>query len=128
MLGPGGKMYPLLLRRAENGGPDFVLDINEEVLVAAPDVNAISAGKGVAVILLVAIALVIGVLISFLPKLLEHASELKFPLVLIFLTVILGVAVSVNVFRAVRSGGSTPLTRTLSSKLTSSRRSVHVQA
>lgn len=104
MLGPGGKMYPLLLRRAENGGPDFVLDINEEVLVAAPDVNAISAGKGVAVILLVAIALVIGVLISFLPKLLEHASELKFPLVLIFLAVLLGVAVSVNVFRAVRSG------------------------
>lgn len=104
VLGRGGKMYPLLLRRAENGGPDFVLDINEEVLVAAPDVNAISAGKGVAVILLFAIALVIGVLIGFLPKFLEHASELKFPLVLIFLTVILGVAVSVNVFRAVRSG------------------------
>jgi hypothetical protein len=104
VLGPGGKMYPLLLRRTEDGGPDFVLDINEEVLVTAPDVNAISAGKGVAVILLFAIALVIAVLVGFLPKFLEHASELKLPLVLIFLTVILGLAVSVNVFRAVRSG------------------------
>lgn len=104
VLGLNGKMYPLLLRRAEDGGPDFVLDINEEVLVAAPDVNAISAGKGVAVILLFAIALVIGVLIGFLPKFLEHASELKLPLAMICLTVILGLAVSVNVFRAVRSG------------------------
>lgn len=79
VLGPGGKMYPLLLGRAEGGGPDFLLDINEEVLVAAPDVNAISAGKGVAVILLFAIALVIGVLIGFLLKFLEHASELNRP-------------------------------------------------
>ena len=104
VFGPGGKMYPLLLRCAEDGGPDFVLDINEKVLVAAPDVNAISAGKGIAVILLFAIALVIAVLIGLLPIFLEHASKLIFPLLLIFLTVILGLAVSVNVFRAVRSG------------------------
>lgn len=50
--GKGGAMYPLLLHRSEEGGSDFVLDINEDVLIAAPDVAAVSAGKGIAIIFL----------------------------------------------------------------------------
>ncbi|HDS1654857.1 TPA: hypothetical protein QEL76_002812 [Stenotrophomonas maltophilia] len=102
--GRGGKMYPLLLRRTEDGGPDFILDVNEDVLVAVPDVNSISAGKGIAVILLFAIILIVGVVLGFLPMLLEDASKLVFPLIMVFLVAVLGAAAAVFVFRAVRNG------------------------
>ncbi|WP_295575824.1 hypothetical protein [Stenotrophomonas maltophilia] len=102
--GRGGKMYPLLLRRTEDGGPDFILDVNEDALVVVPDVNSISAGKGIAVILLFAIVLIIGVVLGFLPMLLEDASKLVFPLIMVFLVAVLGAAAAVFVFRAVRNG------------------------
>jgi len=102
--GLGGKMYPLLLHRTEDGGLDFVLDLDEDALVAAPDVNLISAGKGVAVIMLLAITLVTSYVIGFLPMLMEDASKLVLPLIMVFLVAVLGPVAEIFVFRAVRNG------------------------
>ncbi len=102
--GLGGKMYPLLLHRTEDGGPDFVLDVDEDALVAVPDVNLISAGKGIAVIMLFAIASVTAYILGFLPMLMEDVSKLVLPLIMVFLVAVLGLAAAIFVFRAVRNG------------------------
>lgn len=100
-------MYPLLLHRVEVGGPDFVLDINEDVLIAAPDVASVSAGKGIAIILLFSLIPVDAVIIKLIPKMAAATGMISFPVVVMVLALLLSVAVGINVFKAVRGGNRT---------------------
>ncbi|WP_333627793.1 hypothetical protein [Stenotrophomonas cyclobalanopsidis] len=102
--GKSGAMYPLLLHRVEGGGLDFVLDINEDVLIAAPDVAAVSAGKGIAIILLLSLIPVDAAIIKLIPKMASAAGAISVPVVVMVLALLLSVAVGVNVFKAVRGG------------------------
>lgn len=97
-------MYPLTQQKAEAGGPDFVLDINEDVLVAAADVASVSAGKGVAVIFLLSIIPVDAAIIKLIPKMASAAGWISIPVVAMVLALLLSVAVGINVFNAVRDG------------------------
>lgn len=102
--GEGGAMYPLLLRRAESGGPDFVLDINDEVLIAAPDVASVSAGKGIAIIFLFSLIPIDAAILKLIPKMATAGQMVSIPVVVMVLMLLLSVAFGINVFNAVRGG------------------------
>lgn len=102
--GQGGAMYPLLLNRVEAGGPDFVLDINDEVLIAAPDVASVSAGKGIAIIFLFSLVPIDAVILKLIPKMAAAGQANSTPVAVMVLALLLSVAVGINVFNAVRSG------------------------
>lgn len=102
--GSGGTMYPLLLHRVEAGGPDFVLDINDDVLIAAPDVASVSAGKGIAIIFLFSLIPVDAAIIKLIPKMAAAGGMISIPVVVMVLALLLSVAVGINVFKAVRGG------------------------
>ncbi len=97
-------MYPLLLHRAESGGPDFVLDMDDEVLIAAPDVASISAGKGIAIIFLLSIIPVDAAILKLIPRMAEAEGMNSIPVAVMVLVLLLSIAVGVNVFKAVRGG------------------------
>lgn len=102
--GKGGAMYPLLLHRVEADGPDFVLDINDEVLIAAPDVSSVSAGKGIAIIFIISLIPIDAAIIKLIPRMAEAGQVISIPVVVMALALLLSVAVGINVFNAVRGG------------------------
>ncbi|WMJ69538.1 hypothetical protein [Stenotrophomonas sp. 24(2023)] len=97
-------MYPLLLQRVEDGGPDFVLDIDGEVLIAAPDITSVSAGKGIAVILLLSLFLIDAAILRLIMKVVADGRIMSALVVGMLLVLLLSVAVGINVFNAIRKG------------------------